>query len=74
MAIKFEKVAAGMTLWSRGTYRNGANRPVKAEWDVHILEVDAARRRARVSKNGRTEWWSARMVARLYTKRMERKP
>lgn len=73
MAIKFEKIKAGMTLWSRGTYRNGMNRPTKAEWSVRIESVDAAARTAMVTKNGRTSMWTERMLTRLYAKRMDKK-
>lgn len=74
MAIKFEKIQAGMTLWSRGTYRNGMNRPTKAEWPVTIIKVDSERRRALASRNSNpATWWTERLLTRLYTKRMAKK-
>lgn len=73
MAIKFEKIQAGMVLWSRGTYRNGMNRPTKGEWAVHIESVDHAARTAVVAKGGKRETWPEYRLTRLYTKRMKTK-
>ena len=74
MAIKFEKIKAGMELWSRGTYRNGLNRSVEGEWPVTILEVDAESRSAKVSWNCNAPTvWNEYQLTRLYTKRKAKK-
>lgn len=77
MAIKFEKIQAGMTLWSRRKVQQGNVKGLKcmAEWPVCVMEVDTASRRALVSWNGNpAEWWPEYRLTRLYTRRMERKP
>lgn len=69
MAIKFEKVTAGMMLYDRHSYRMG-NTTLRSigEWNVKVLSVDPATRRARVSWNGNTpEVYLAREVERLST-------
>lgn len=70
MAIAFEKIQPGMTLWARG--RQGG-RP--AEWRVLVKDVCPEDRTALVSFNGNPyEYCGERRLTRLYTKRMEKKP
>jgi len=75
MAIKFEKIQAGMTLWSRGRQKMGNTTMSRmAEWPVYIEEVSPENRRAKVSWNGNApEWWGEYQLKRLYTKRMAKK-
>lgn len=74
MAIKFEKIQTGMTLWSRGSYRNEMNRTVKAEWPVVIIKLDVGSRGAVVSYNGNAaEWWNERRLTLLYANRATKK-
>lgn len=59
MAIKFEKIVAGMRLYDRHKHRMG-NTTINTigEWDVKVIEVHAAERCATVSWNGnRPEQW-----------------
>lgn len=73
MAIKFEKIQAGMTLWSRAKVQQGNVKGLKrmGEWSVHVKEVDALNRRATVSWNGNVpEVWGEYRLTRLFTKRM----
>jgi hypothetical protein len=67
MAIKFEKITAGMTLYDRHSYQMG-NTTLRSigEWVVRILEIDREQRRALVSWNGNTpEWRHASYVEAL---------
>jgi hypothetical protein len=75
MAIKFEKIQAGMTLWSRGRTKMGNTTMTRmAEWPVYIREVYPETRSALVSWNGNgpTKWYEAQL-RRLYAKRMKEK-
>lgn len=73
MAIKFEKIQAGMTLWQRGTY-SGAAKSEKGEWRVSVLDVYPEKRSARVSWNGNAPTtWPEHRLTRLFTRRMEAK-
>jgi hypothetical protein len=68
MAIKFEKIKPGMTLYERRRERMG-NTTLRSlsEWPVEILEVDAAERRATVRWNGnRPTRYYGRDLTRLY--------
>lgn len=68
MAIKFEKIQPGMTLYDRHSHRMG-NTTLRTigEWRVKVLEVNAAEREALVSWNGnRPETWSAERLSRLF--------
>lgn len=75
MAIKFEKVKAGMTLWSRS--RQGAGNTTMtrmAEHPVYVVEVDAEKRRALVSWNGNAATWHGETyVERLFLNRKKSK-
>lgn len=53
MAIKFEKIAAGIKLYDRRKYQMG-NTTIRTigEWDVEVLEVNAEHRWAIVKWNG----------------------
>jgi len=69
MAIKFEKIQAGQTLYDRHRYSMG-NTTIKAlgEWKVEILEVSPMSRTARVRWNGNPEqWWHERRLAKLFS-------
>jgi heat shock protein HspQ len=68
MAIKFEKVVAGATLYDRHKYRMG-NTTLHSlgEWRVRVVSVDPATRSAEVSWNGnRPERWHERQLAKLH--------
>lgn len=67
MAIKFEKIKPGMCLYDRHKYKMG-NTTLRSlgEWDVRIIEVDSAQRRALVSWNSNSpEWYHERDLTRL---------
>lgn len=69
MAIKFERVKAGMELYDRRKQRMG-NTTIRSlsEWPVKILEVDETTRTALVSWNGNSpEKWGERAVRSLWT-------
>jgi hypothetical protein len=69
MAIKFEKVTVGMTLYDRHTYQMG-NTKVRTlgEWHVRVLEIDTARHSALISWNGNAPtWWGKRRICALHT-------
>lgn len=72
MAIKFEKIQAGMTLWSRGRQNMGHTTMSRTvEWPVYIKEVFPEKREALVSWNSNAPAvWSEYRLTRLYTKRM----
>lgn len=77
MAIKFEKIQPGMTLWSRAKLRQGnvTGLRVTSEWQVYVYEVDSARRRALVSWNTNArEWWSEARLKRLFSTKIKRQP
>jgi hypothetical protein len=75
MAITFEKIQAGMTLWQRGRQKMGNTTMSRAaEWPVYVKSVDAVERTAIVSWNGNPEQrWFEHQMKRLYTKRMAKK-
>jgi hypothetical protein len=75
MAIKFEKIQPGMTLWSRGRVRMGRTTMSRmGEWPVYVKDVWPEARTALVSWNGNTpEVWGEGRLTRLYAKRMTRK-
>lgn len=76
MAIKFEKIQAGMTLWSKTRGRMG-NTTIKEDkiHSVRIISVDAADRSAMVSWNGNPqERWLEYRLTRLFAKKPEKKP
>ena len=69
--MKFEKIEAGMTLYDVHSYRMGnTTKRTLGTWLVKILEVDAERRRARVSWNGNSpEWLGERSLSKLKAER-----
>lgn len=75
MAIKFEKIQAGMMLWSRGRAKMGNTTMSRmAEWQVSIREVYPETRSALVSWNYNAPTvWNERRLTRLYVKRMAKK-
>lgn len=75
MAIKFEKIQAGMTLWSRGRQKMGHTAMSRmAEWPVYVKEVNVASRTALVSWNGNpASWWHESRLRKLYATRMSKK-
>lgn len=70
MAIKFEKIEVGMTLYDVHRYKMAHVKATRlGSWTVRVIEVDAAGRRAMVSWNGNTPaWWSARSLGKLRAK------
>ena len=78
MAIKFEKIEAGMELLDIHTERAGNTTMRRlGVWHVRVLSVDREKRSAQVSWNGnRPETYYARQLERLYLKvppRMQRR-
>lgn len=73
MAIKFEKIVAGMRLYDLHSERMGSTTMRSmGVWFVDVLEVDVAQRRALVSWNGnKPEWKSAHTLTRYRAKRPE---
>lgn len=74
MAIKFEKIQAGMTLYARSRQRRG-NTTLRytAEHEVYVKEVNAELRTALVSWNGnKAEWRGARQLERYFKSSMKR--
>lgn len=69
MAIKFEKIQAGMTLYDR--HRHGMGNTTMTdlgEWQVRVLRVVGEERKALVSWNGNAEvWWPAHRLSQLYS-------
>jgi hypothetical protein len=68
MAIKFEKVKAGMTLYDRHSYKMG-NTTLRSigEWTVYVISVDPEKRTAECSWNGnRAETYRERDIRGLY--------
>ena len=75
MAIKFEKIQPGMTLYDRHSHRLG-NTTLRTigEWRVDVLEVNTDARSALVSWNGnRAETWHAGRLCRLFDWSMDDK-
>lgn len=70
MAIKFDKIEAGMVLLDIHSERAGnTNMRRWGCWRVEIVSVDRERRSARVRWNGNSEaTWYARQLERLYVK------
>jgi hypothetical protein len=67
MAIKFEKITAGMTLFDIHSYKMG-NMSMRqlGKWDVKVISIDSDKRTALVSWNGnRPEVWSEHKLKRL---------
>jgi hypothetical protein len=75
MAIKFEKIQVGMTLWSRGRVKMGHTTMSRmAEWQVSIIAMYPETRSALASWNcNAPEVWDERRLTRLYAKRMAMK-
>lgn len=68
MAIKFEKVTAGMRLMD--IHRHKLGNTTMSElgmWDVLIVSVDPKGATVRWNDN-REQWWPAKRVSRLYAK------
>lgn len=69
MAIKFEKIVAGMTLYDR--HRTGMGNTTLTElgeWSVKVVSVNHEARTAVVRWNGNPERvWSARQLIKLFT-------
>jgi hypothetical protein len=70
MAIKFQKITAGMTLLD--IHREKMGNTTMSEWGlwkVSVISVDPEKRTAVVSWNGNPHrTWTARELERLYTK------
>lgn len=68
MAIKFEKISAGMKLADVHTERAGNTMMRRiGVWEVEVVEIDKPNRGAMVRWNGnRPEWWPEYRLARLY--------
>lgn len=69
MAIKFEKIQPGMTLYDRHRERAGNTTMTRlGEWRVIIVSVDAATRTAVASWNGNAPGvWHARRLEKLFS-------
>lgn len=69
MAIKFEKIKAGMVLYDRHRERAGNTTMTRlGEWPVEIISVDPERRTAQVSWNtNRPETYGRHSLERLYS-------
>lgn len=69
MAIKFEKIEAGMTLYDRHRERMGNTTMTSiGEWKVRVISVDPVNRSAVVSWNGnRPEEWYDWQLKKLST-------
>ena len=67
MAIKFEKISAGMTLYDRHKYTMGhATMKTIREWKVLVISVDSDALTAQCSWNGnRAETWDNRRLEKL---------
>jgi hypothetical protein len=68
MAIRFEKISPGMTLYERSKMRAG-NTTLRTicEWPVRIISLDAAKREAVVSWNGNpARTWGERRLRALF--------
>jgi hypothetical protein len=68
MAIKFEKIQAGMTLYDRRRHKMGnTTMSTIGEWNVRVISVDVAKREALVSWNGNAyTTWSERRFSSVY--------
>jgi len=75
MAIKFEKIKEGMTLWdvkkTTGVRQLAGCRGSKwLVWPVYIKKVDPETRRVLVSWNGnQNRWWHEARVTQLRSKK-----
>ena len=71
MAIKFEKITPGMTLFDIHRERAGNTTMTRLGcWEVKVRSVDAEKRTAVVSWNGnREEVWYAQRLQRLYAQK-----
>jgi hypothetical protein len=72
MAIKFEKIKAGMTLWdvkkATGLERYRGSKWLI--WPVYIKKVDPETRRVLVSWNNNPEkWWHEKTATKLRAKK-----
>ena len=70
MAIKFEKITAGMRLWDVHRERMGMTMMYEwGAWPVYVISVDPVKREATVRWNGNPpETRSAKRMQRLYVK------
>lgn len=69
MAIKFEKIEVGMTLYDRRKHNMG-NTTLKTigEWEVKIVSIDKEHRTAKASWNGNPPtFYSQRDLTKLHT-------
>ena len=68
MAIKFEKITAGMILFDIHSHKMGnTNMRQLGKWDVKVISIDKEKRNALVSWNGnRPEVWGERDLKKLY--------
>lgn len=75
MAIKFEKIRPGMTLYQKTRVKMGNTMMSRdAVYDVKIVSVDAEKRTALVRWNGNPERvWFEFQLKRLYAKKPETK-
>lgn len=68
MAIKFEKIEAGMTLYYRYRQKMGnTTLSTIVQGAVKVLEVDAEGRRFKTSGGGRERWQSARFSSGYFS-------
>jgi hypothetical protein len=76
MAIKFEEIELGMTLWQKTRERMGnTTMRTDAVFEVHIISVDREKRTAMASWNGnRARIWFERDLKKLYRERPVVKP
>ena len=67
MAIKFEQVSPGDTLYDcHRTKMGNTTLSTMGCWDVHVFEVDTVKQSALVSWNGNPRaWWSRRQIEKL---------
>lgn len=83
MAIKFEKIQAGTTLYSKQRRKVGNTKRSEEAWfPVSVREVDASGRRVLASTNNNperwvsekyaTKWCSAESYAKAQAKKAER--
>lgn len=69
MAIKFEKIQAGMRLWSKSRVKMGHSTRREDGWfPISVVEVDAAGRRVLASRNNNPAMWvSERYATKWFT-------